>query len=822
MDLRDLLILWLIALTLAVIVAMVIRKEPFGWSRRRYWLQNGPVLLVFGIVAIVFGWVGWFTDGCNRGAIDSLYLATQQLYLNAPTSDSDNLAIRISRLFAIATIVLLGTEVIRLLFAESLHRVLLSVRRKDRTVILGLGHTGYQLLEELGSSSSSLPNSWSTAKKHTVVVVDVATENPRARAARSHGAIVVSGDAHDPEILRRIGAHHATRVIFALPSNGSSVTATTALADVVRVSGKKTKREWIVHTNRMDLAPLLTESVRDIKPEIDIRAFSRVEMESLDLLQTQLLDLRPTERHQVLHCVVVGMTPAGQLMAQRIAEFAHFENLKRTRMTIVYSGNERDEQARFAAKFPRLFPQQNHGDAWHVDPSLDDWATEDEATGVSFVCNGGYDLDDAAPNGPLFTDRLVTLAQTPGVQTIVFLCRDTANSGYITANSLRTELDERLHDDMMIPDAPAHPVAIFAYLQVHPHTHVTKLRKGLAFFGNEFNRQMLQRIVGSLDRKLGEAFASRYERDIAALRTAWANRSNLAAARHIHAKLAVVDLRVRSIADNVEPIMISLDNNRRNDEPWTTDEAITLARMEHNRWMGERLLSGWRFGLRSNVMKQRDTINDWTRINESERQKDAAQIQEAWRVCSDPHFKVEKRRPSLYWGAGHHAIEFLRTHAAESLVIGWTGHRDLTKYADPDASVNDETVRGFIESAVRDAVAVWASAMQSRRGTPSTVTGIGALADGADRIIAERFSRWSIAHDIVCADLGQANADPNSEYTQVRDAIVQKSDVIIAVWDGEPAKGPGGTGDVVHHAIRRGVPLLRIDPRSGNTSLLRP
>ncbi|MER7182878.1 hypothetical protein ABT404_25975 [Streptomyces hyaluromycini] len=37
--------------------------------------------------------------------------------------------------------------------------------------------------------------------------------------------------------------------------------------------------------------------------------------------------------------------------------------------------------------------------------------------------------------------------------------------------------------------------------------------------------------------------------------------------------------------------------------------------------------------------------------------------------------------------------------------------------------------------------------------------------------------------------------------------IVDHSDHLIAVWDGRPARGPGGTGDVVAYARRRGVPV---------------
>lgn len=44
--------------------------------------------------------------------------------------------------------------------------------------------------------------------------------------------------------------------------------------------------------------------------------------------------------------------------------------------------------------------------------------------------------------------------------------------------------------------------------------------------------------------------------------------------------------------------------------------------------------------------------------------------------------------------------------------------------------------------------------------------------------------------------------------------IVELADLMIAVWDGQPAKGKGGTGDIVSYAGERGVPLIHLNPLS--------
>jgi hypothetical protein len=42
--------------------------------------------------------------------------------------------------------------------------------------------------------------------------------------------------------------------------------------------------------------------------------------------------------------------------------------------------------------------------------------------------------------------------------------------------------------------------------------------------------------------------------------------------------------------------------------------------------------------------------------------------------------------------------------------------------------------------------------------------------------------------------------------------VADRSSVLVAVWDGQPARGLGGTADVVAYARRRGVPVMVIWP----------
>jgi hypothetical protein len=50
--------------------------------------------------------------------------------------------------------------------------------------------------------------------------------------------------------------------------------------------------------------------------------------------------------------------------------------------------------------------------------------------------------------------------------------------------------------------------------------------------------------------------------------------------------------------------------------------------------------------------------------------------------------------------------------------------------------------------------------------------------------------------------------------------VLAQSDILIAVWDGEPPRGRGGTAEIVDEAARLGTPIVVIDPNGGEPRLL--
>ena len=154
--------------------------------------------------------------------------------------------------------------------------------------------------------------------------------------------------------------------------------------------------------------------------------------------------------------------------------------------------------------------------------------------------------------------------------------------------------------------------------------------------------------------------------------------------------------------------------------------------------------------------------------------------------------------------------------------IGVTGHRRYRGTAD-----TDEAIAVVIARVTDD-------------GVPPTI--ISSLAEGADRAIAERVlelpgaslevvlpmhaddysrdfesneSRRHFARliatatrvDVVAADGDGGPSDGLREgrYERAGHEVVDRCDVLIAVWDGTPARGRGGTADIIQYALDHDV-----------------
>lgn len=172
--------------------------------------------------------------------------------------------------------------------------------------------------------------------------------------------------------------------------------------------------------------------------------------------------------------------------------------------------------------------------------------------------------------------------------------------------------------------------------------------------------------------------------------------------------------------------------------------------------------------------------------------------------------------------------------------IGVTGHRrDRLSTADLPA-LRAQT------AAVLDALATWAGsgANGGDGATPSFLI-VSSLAEGADRLVAEvglarggrllailPFARAEFARDFATAasvaefgalldcaaetiELPGARGGhaTDAAYEAAAATVLAHADVLLAIWDGEPGRGIGGTAHTVASATAQGIPVVWIAAR---------
>lgn len=69
------------------------------------------------------------------------------------------------------------------------------------------------------------------------------------------------------------------------------------------------------------------------------------------------------------------------------------------------------------------------------------------------------------------------------------------------------------------------------------------------------------------------------------------------------------------------------------------------------------------------------------------------------------------------------------------------------------------------------------------------------------------------AGDVHAAGLKESTSESHQAGSEI---LVGLSDRLVAVWDGQPARGYGGTADVVAYAERTGVPVTVLWPEGAS------
>ncbi len=286
------------------------------WRSRgsRWWLDyHWPILLALGLVALLLGLIGFAKNGLATGEgrtfLDNLYLTLGLLSMNSGSVPGPvSWELQVARFLVPALAAYTALLALAMVFTQQSQQVRLWFMR-DHVIICGLGRKGVRLANQFRELDDK------------VVVIEADEGNDWIEASRSSGAIVLNGDASDPEILRKARLNRARYLISVVGDDGKNAE--------VAVQAEKLSHEredgaltCSIHIVDPQLWYLLREKELDIATESHFRLelFNIFDRGASLLLKTHSPWAGDQGEHICdKHLVLIGMGKLGQSLVIQAA-----------------------------------------------------------------------------------------------------------------------------------------------------------------------------------------------------------------------------------------------------------------------------------------------------------------------------------------------------------------------------------------------------------------------------------------------------------------------------------------------------------------------
>ncbi len=589
-----------------------VAAELTAFSHTRASVIRWGIVIVLSLVWIVGGLIYWsaepLTEAIYRtisavGMWESYFLKD-----DAPGPGERAMLLETVRFAAIAT------PTVGLLFAFS------GQLGQSLARIFNLGAAHHVVIA--GESPAALSLALD-CRRHFDAVILIAQKlaEETALGLRRKGVTVLQGDPTQIETLRSARANYAAHVVAFEPDDTLNLQIEAALRRLVGDA----KRRRPIGAHIATHAPMLLREAREMRSAqmlkakdarlaVDPKPFSLHEIAARALLQQEaqtLLSLAARLKQDRVHLVFFGFDSAAEMVASVVLKSLWSVHFAPPRLTVL-APDPTAAEAGFRARHREAFA---HAGLWAADIAFMqfDW----DAASVDAELLDGIEKARGAP-----TALVVSTGADPGNIHLSIALKRACNNGprwptpiYMRETS-QSEFSQIYAKGDETPELDAYLQAFGAHQAIATRARVIDggLDRGAAVAHEHFNKG------------LGD-------KDTMSMRELQTSMKDWSAVLETYraANRAVADAAMVKMWDaGWRPARKAA--GEKGDTTPTIPPALMakMAEREHDRWVAERLMSGWRPGAaRNNDLMVHDKLVLWSALNEADRAKDAVQVRAA-------------------------------------------------------------------------------------------------------------------------------------------------------------------------------------------------
>jgi len=589
------------------------RKYVARFMREKGWI----VLLVSWILALFLGIWGcgrqFHAMGETRSICDALY-GTMQLFVmedNALVSTYPlPWQLWIARFLAPMVAASTAITALGALLQEKFQ--LLDLKRKNNHVVVcGIGEKGLQVAESFCESGEQ------------VVIVESEADNESLNKCRDLGIIVLIGDATDKDVLEKARVHHARTVIAICGDDGANVEIGIHTAQLYRKEHSSPDKgptcTCLVHVVDPSLRELHRES-KTFPPQggpFEIRFFNIYRNGARALLEEFPPDenMVPTAA-ATFHIAIIGFGRLGENVFLQATSMGQHAYDAKPHITVI-DRMAKQREGLLLVKYPQLKKV--------CEPTFLELDTEDAA-----FYKGSFLKD--RDKGPPVTAVYVCLgSDSDGLSAALRLAPHLQDTEVPVVICMREEFGlaclvrEESGDGVLSKNVQAMGIT------AKTCTREMILNENIDLQAMEMHRDYVKRREQGESPPEVDPALFPWEQLEESLRE-----SNRQQADHIPVKLRAIGCTKETPKNTASWETVST---------FTEEEIELMAKMEHRRWMAERLLGGWRKGSPKDVEnKIHPDLKKWNALSKEVRAYNREMVQSIPRLLALVGDKIYRKR----------------------------------------------------------------------------------------------------------------------------------------------------------------------------------